>query len=114
MFFILNKQKIYTYLVSVVTVVLLFCAASTMNPKQNTIQTSTSSNEIVTVKDLKINENAIIVRINSDWNDAKIDLVLRALSGNDVKKIFLADEEWMKRCPESVKKIKEVGYEIKN
>ena len=31
MFFVLNKQKIYTYLVSIVTVVLLFCVAGTLN-----------------------------------------------------------------------------------
>ncbi len=31
MFFVFNKQKIYTYLVSIVTVVLLFCIAGSLN-----------------------------------------------------------------------------------
>lgn len=31
MFFVFNKQKIYTYLVSIVTVVLLFCVAGSIN-----------------------------------------------------------------------------------
>lgn len=56
MFFVFNKQKIYTYLVSVVTVVLLFCIANTINTKQNTIQASTTDSGL-TEKNMTNNIN---------------------------------------------------------
>ena len=44
MFFVFNKQKIYTYVVSLVTVVFLFCVASSLNQSnQNTVQTSATN-----------------------------------------------------------------------
>ena len=41
MFFVLNKEKLYAYIVSVVTVCLLFFIASTTS--QNTLETSTNT-----------------------------------------------------------------------
>ena len=45
MFYVFNKQKIYTYLVSIVTVVFLFCVASTLNNSNSAVQTSSNTSK---------------------------------------------------------------------
>ena len=43
MLFVLNKEKLYAYFVSVLTVVILFCATITIkNKSENTISTSSN------------------------------------------------------------------------
>lgn len=40
MFFLINREKLNAYLVSVITVLVLFAMASTINPNKNTVETS--------------------------------------------------------------------------
>ena len=40
MFFVINKEKLTTYFVAIVTVLVLFIMAGTINPTKNTIETS--------------------------------------------------------------------------
>ena len=45
MFFVFSKEKIYTYLVSMATVILLFCAVSNMHTNSSkTVETSAITN----------------------------------------------------------------------
>lgn len=49
MFFVLNKQKICAYAVSIMTVIILFCVAGTLNTnKSDAIQTSSTRTKIIT------------------------------------------------------------------
>ena len=57
MFYVFNKSKIYSYMIALSTVVILFMAAGAINeivtPSQNIIQTGTN---IVSANQVEINE----------------------------------------------------------
>lgn len=52
MFYVVNKSKIYSYLVALCTVVILFVAATTINdivaPSENVVETTTNIVETAT------------------------------------------------------------------
>lgn len=55
MLFVLNKEKIYAYIVSVLTVVILFCVTQTFKDEpQNTVSTSANIQTENTSKPLNI------------------------------------------------------------
>ena len=49
---------------------------------------------------------------NCDWNDTDIDSILQTLEKNNCKVTFFMVGDWVKKYPESAKKIKEAGHEI--
>lgn len=68
MFFVFNKQKIYAYLVSVVTVILLFCVASTLNTSKDVIQTSSVANQkLLPIYNVQTDENKVAFTMNCAW-----------------------------------------------
>lgn len=68
LFFVLNKQKIYTYLVSIVTVVLLFCVASSLNKSAgNTVQTSGTTTKLLPIYNVETKENKVSFTMNCAW-----------------------------------------------
>ena len=63
-----NKQKICAYLVSIVTVVLLLCVAGNLNAEQNTIQTSSNSNQkLLPIYNVDTKENKVSLTMNCAW-----------------------------------------------
>lgn len=60
MFYVFNKSKIYSYMVAVCTVVILFVAAAKLNnivsPSENIVETSSNIIETNEVKNLIVNE----------------------------------------------------------
>ena len=113
MFFVFNKQKICTYVVSIVTVVLLFCAASTLNQtKQETIQTSSTEAKQLPIYKVQTEEKKVAFTMNCAWNADDIDSILETLKKNDTKITFFMVGDWIKKYPEAVKKIQEAGHEI--
>lgn len=60
MFYVFNKAKIYSYLIALSTVVILFVAATTLNdmvsPSQNIIETGANTVEVNEIKNLIENE----------------------------------------------------------
>lgn len=56
MFFVFNKQKIYAYLVSIITVVFLFCIASTFSWNEETMQTSSGNSKLLPIYQVKTEE----------------------------------------------------------
>lgn len=70
MFFILNRQKIYTYLVSIVTVVLLFCVAGSLNTnnnKENTIQTASTVQKLLPIYNVQTEQKKVAFTMNCAW-----------------------------------------------
>ncbi len=70
MFFILNRQKIYTYLVSIVTVVLLFCVAGTLNnssKKGNTVQTTSTTQKLLPIYNVQTEQKKVAFTMNCAW-----------------------------------------------
>ena len=112
MFYVFNKQKIYTYLVSVITVVILFCIAGTLGEKNETIPTASVNNRLLPIYNVQTDTNKVALTMNCAWNADDIDQILEVLKQNNVKITFFLVGEWIDKFPEAVKKIYEDGHEI--
>lgn len=115
MFFILNRQKIYTYLVSIVTVVLLFCVAGSLNTNNSTgnaIQTASTMQKLLPIYNVQTEQKKVAFTMNCAWNADDIDTILKTLQDNNVKITFFMVGEWIEKYPEAAKKIHEAGHEI--
>ena len=113
MFFVINRDKIYAYCVSILTVILLFCVANVMTSKNgdNVVMTS-SGNKELPIYSVETNEKKVSLTINSAWNDSDIDKILEVLKENDVKVTFFMVGNWVEKYPKAARKIKEAGHEI--
>ena len=114
MFFVFNKQKIYAYLVSIVTVVLLFCVASSLNStnSSNTIQTASTTQKLLPIYNVQTEEKKVAFTMNCAWNADDIDSILKTLQDNQVKITFFMVGDWIEKFSEAAKKISEAGHEI--
>ena len=112
MFVIFNKQKIYTYLISIVTVILLFCIAGTITNGNEAISTSSMNEKLLPIYNVKTEEKKVALTMNCAWNANDIDSILKILEENDVKITFFMVGDWIEKYPEEVKKIYEAGHEI--
>ena len=109
MFLIFNKDKIQTYIVSILTVVVLIVVANIGNVK--TIQTSATT-KLLPIYNVQTEEKKIAFTMNCAWNADDIDSILDTLKNNDVHITFFMVGNWVDKYPESVKKIHEAGHEI--
>lgn len=114
MFLVFSKDKIYTYLVSILTVVLLFCVASNFNVlSRETVETSTNPEKMLPIYKVKTEEKKVALTMNCAWNADDIDSILKTLEENDTKITFFMVGDWIDKFPEEVKKISESGHEIR-
>lgn len=114
MFLVFSKEKIYTYIVSILTVVLLFFVANTMNiNKNNTVETSSNTEKLLPIYKVKTDKKNVSLTMNCAWNADDIDKILEILKKNEVKITFFMVGDWIDKYPEYVKKIHEAGQEIR-
>lgn len=66
MFFVINKQKLYAYLVSIITVGILFCATSTLNT--NTVATSSTTQKLLPIYNVQTEEKKVAFTMNCAWS----------------------------------------------
>ena len=109
MFLVLNKDKIQTYIVSVLTVAILIVVASVGNIK--TIQTSATT-KLLPIYNVRTEEKKIAFTMNCAWNADDIDTILEILKNNDVHITFFMVGNWVDKYPEAVNKIFKAGHEI--
>lgn len=109
MFLVLNKEKIQTYLVSLLTVVVLIGIANSETIK--TMSTSVKTN-FLPIYNVQTNENKVALTMNCAWSADDVDSILETLKDNNVKITFFMVGEWIDKYPEAVKKIYEAGHEI--
>lgn len=113
MFLVFNKQKICAYLVSVITVVLLFCFAGTQNVEGDTLQTSSSEKEkLLPIYNVQTDQKKVAFTMNCAWNADDIDKILEVLKENNTHITFFMVGEWIEKFPEATKKIYDAGHEI--
>ena len=113
MFFVFNKQKIYTYAVSLVTVIVLFFVASNFGQEnQKTVETSAENQKLLPIYNVQTEENKVAFTMNCAWNADDIDSILETLQKNNTKITFFMVGDWIEKFPEAVKKIKDAGHEI--
>lgn len=109
MIFVFNKDRIKTYLVSMLTVAMLIIFSSIGNIKS--IQTS-SVPKYLPIYNVKTDEKKIAFTMNCAWNADDIDSILETLKNNNVHITFFMVGDWVDKYPEAVKKINEAGHEI--
>ena len=115
MFFVFNKQKIYSYIVALSTVIVLFGIAIFIGKRDNVaIFTSSTVSKQLPIYCVETDENKVSLTINCAWNADDIDCILETLSKQDVKVTFFMVGDWVEKYPDSVKKIYEAGHEIAN
>ena len=116
MFLVFNKQKIYSYIIAVCTVIMLFFTASVLSDESlETVETSaTANNKLVPIYSVDTTEKKLSLTMNCAWNADDIDSILATLDKYNVKITFFMVGEWVDKYPEVVKKISDAGHEIAN
>ena len=112
MFLVFDKEKIYAYLVSVVTVVVLFCVANTISLNENSVQTSAKVQKLLPIYNVQTEEKKVAFTMNCAWNADDIDSILKTLDDNNTKITFFMVGDWIEKFPEAAQKIYESGHEI--
>ena len=112
MFLIFSKQKIYTYLISIITVLLLFCVADTLTVDNKAMQASSTTEKLLPIYNVKTDEKKVSLTMNCAWNADDIDKILEVLKLNDTTITFFMVGDWIEKNQEAVKKINEAGHEI--
>ena len=113
MFFVVNKDKLITYIVSIVMVVLLFTfVTSIKSGNEETILTSSSNSRLLPIYKVKTENKNISLTMNCAWNADDIDKIIEVLDKTEVKITFFVVGDWVDKYPEAVKKIAEHGHEI--
>ncbi len=114
MFLVFNKEKIYAYLVSAITVIVLFFSAGMLiNNKDSIIETSAQAQKKLPIYNVDVKDKKIAFTMNCAWNDDDIDKILQVLEDNDVKITFFIVGDWLDKYNESAKKIYQAGHEIR-
>ncbi len=67
MFFVLNKQKIYTYLLSVLTVIILLFIGSSTIKNEESIETPANTSKLLPIYSVQTEKKDIALTINCDW-----------------------------------------------
>lgn len=114
MFWVFNKQKIYSYLVAASTVIILLVGSIIfMGNNMESMQASTGTGKLVPIYNVDTNKQRISITINCAWNADDIDKILETLDKRNVKVTFFMVGEWVDKYSESVKKICDAGHEIR-
>lgn len=114
MFLVFSKEKISTYLVSILTVTLLFCFVANIQTKnENTVETSSNTQKLLPIYKVKTKEKKVALTMNCAWNADDIDKILDVLKQNNVRITFFMVGDWIDKYPEAVKKISDAGQEIR-
>ena len=108
MFLVFNKEKIYAYVVSILTVCLLFFTANAMNKTDENTQMTSSATE-----KLLPEEKKVAFTMNCAWNADDIDSILKTLDDNNVKITFFMVGDWVDKYPKKVEEIAKRGHEIR-
>ena len=114
MFIIFNKEKIYSYVIALSTVVILFMMANVMVSQNSETIFTSASNKLVPIYSVNTEEKQVALTMNCAWNADDIDSILDTLAKNKVHITFFMVGDWVDKYPEYVKKISEAGHEIGN
>lgn len=114
MFLVFSKEKIFTYLISVLTVTLLFVGVANYQTKdQDIIEASANTGKLLPIYKVKTEQKKVALTMNCAWNADDIDKILEVLKENNVKITFFMVGDWIDKYPEAVKKINDAGQEIR-
>ena len=112
MFLVMNKEKIYAYIVSIVMVVFLFFVATTFYTDKESVAVSATNQKLLPIYRVRTEEKKVALTMNCAWNADDIDKILEVLKENNTKITFFMVGEWIEKFPEAVQKIHQAGHEI--
>ena len=112
MLIVFNKSKIYSYIVSVCTVVVLFVMAFFIIEDNGTVATSASVKELP-IYNVAVKDKKVAFTMNCAWNADDIDSILSTLAKHNTHITFFIVGNWADKYPEAVKKIADAGHEIR-
>lgn len=114
-FYIFNKQKIYSYLIASSTVIILLAVSIFFTGNSiETMEMGASAGKLVPIYNVETNKQRISITINCAWNADDIDQILGILDRRNVKVTFFMVGEWVDKYEAYVKKISDAGHEIAN
>lgn len=115
MFFVINKQKIYSYIVAVATVAILFCGSSLFQVQDHTtLPTSATEGRMLPIYNVDTKEKNVALTMNCAWNADDIDSILDTLAKYKIHITFFVVGDWIDKYPEALKKMADAGHEIAN
>lgn len=116
MLFVLKKDKIVSYLVTLGIIIMLFAVGNVVpnSIKNNTLEVAATTNKKLPIYSVKTEDKKVALTINCAWNADDIDLILETLQKENVKVTFFMVGTWVDKYGEAVKKIAEAGHEIGN
>ena len=115
MFFVFNKRKIKSYLISLGTVAILFSVSFFSLKSENVVQTQASFENIIAAGPILKAENKtkeIALSINCSENAENIDKMLQILIKANVKATFFVTGKVATENTELIKKIVDTGNEL--
>ena len=113
MFFVCDKRKINSYLISIGTVLMLLSTAMFIgDTKNDTILTSTASTDNYPIYKIDTKEEKVSISINCNKSAENIDSILKSLDKMKTKATFYITGEFAERYPDEVKKIIKSGNEV--
>ena len=112
MFIVFNKEKIYSYVIALSTIVVLFMMANVIVDRNKEAILTSSQNKLLPIYSVDTEEKKVALTMNCAWNADDIDSILDTLSKNKVHITFFMVGDWVDKYPEAVKKIYEAGHEI--
>ena len=117
MFWVINKDKIYSYAVTLSVIGVLFAISAVMVPQtqtENSVETSNNAtSKLLPIYNVETKENKVAFTINCAWNADDIDSILKTLEENNIKLTFFMVGDWIDKFPEAAKKISDAGHEIR-
>lgn len=113
MLIVFNKFKIFSYIVSLTTVIILFAMAFMMTSPEKTIETSAST-KALPIYNVAREEKKVAFTMNCAWEAEDIDSILDTLSKYKVQITFFIVGDFAEKYPDAVKKIADAGHEIGN
>ena len=114
MFFVFNKEKIYSYFVATFAVIVMLFLSNVYIETEKTIATASGLSErMVPIYSVQTEAKQVAFTMNCAWTADDIEQILQVLNENEVKITFFCVGEWVDKYPEAVKKIHESGHEIR-
>ena len=72
MFFVINKEKIYSYIITLAMVVILFFGASMATKNQSTVETSANNTKLLPIYSVETSEKNVALTMNCAWSQLQM------------------------------------------
>lgn len=105
MLFVLKKDKIVSYMITLGIIIMLFAVGNIVPADlNNSIETIAQAQKKLPIYSVKTEEPKVALTINCAWNADDIDLILETLNKENVKVTFFMVGDWVSKYRRQSKK----------